>query len=295
MTSPLKLAGAAYPVEPQASWTALRAKLDRWISAAAQDGAHILVLPEYAGLEAAMVDLKAPRSSIAAWCRASAEVAPVYANTCTEIAQHYGVWLLTGSMPAQEDGRLVNRAWLCAPDGTRASVDKQVLTPWERAQTPLTPGQPLQAFQTTHGRIGVLICYDSEFPCLAEALAPDILLVPSCTETLAGQTRVRNAARARALESQCVVVHAPLVGPVPACPIIDLNAGRAAICAPPDHPFPDTGLLAQSAPDRPGWALAELPRDALALTRSTGAVRPLSDAPDAATRASRITVATLGQ
>ena len=91
--------------------------------------------------------------------------------------------------------------------------DKQVMTRFEAEVWEVVPGGPLQLFDTALGRIGILICYDSEFPLLGRALSEaDILLVPSVTEALTGYSRVRIGAKARALENQCVTVMASVVG-----------------------------------------------------------------------------------
>ena len=267
----LRLAAACYPIDAPADWPALASKLARWVADAAARGADIAVLPEYAGLEAALA-LAPERKSISEWCTASAEVGDRYAALCAQLAQDHRLTLLSGSAPANADGRLVNRAWLCCPNGEIIAQDKVMLTPWERAHTPLTPGAPPRALDTPAGRLATLICYDAEFPPLADRLAPDILLVPSATEAPAGNARVRIGAQARALEGQCVTVHAALTGGTDLCEIIDVNTGAAGIYAPPDHPFPPDGILTQGAPDVPGWVIADLPAGALSATRSQGAV-----------------------
>ena len=56
-------------------------------------------------------------------------------------------------------------------------------------------------FETALGKLAVLICYDSEFPLLARAAVDagaEVLLVPSCTDSLHGYWRVRLGAQARA-------------------------------------------------------------------------------------------------
>ncbi|MCU7372935.1 hypothetical protein PEC18_19285 [Paucibacter sp. O1-1] len=90
------------------------------------------------------------------------------------------------------------------PDGQRFTQDKLTLTGFERACGVIEAGDALHVFDTAHGRIGVAICYDSEFPLYARALreAGVRLLVPSCTDTPAGATRVRVGCQARALENQ---------------------------------------------------------------------------------------------
>jgi len=284
---PLGLAAAAYPVEALASWDALADKLGRWVAEAAGQGAEIAVLPEYAGLEAAFAGATG-RAATAEWCARAAEAAGRYAALCATLAQERRLTLLSGSLPAREGAARVNRAFLCRPDGRVLPVDKQILTPWERAETPLAAGRPLRALAAPEGRIAALICYDAEFPPLARALAPDLLLVPSATELRAGAARVRVAARARALEAQGVALVAPLLGSVVACDIVDANTGRAGIYAPPDRAFPADGIVAEGAEDAPGWVVATLEAGALSATRAEGAVAPRAHMDEAEAAAAHV-------
>jgi len=136
--------------------------------------------------------------------------------------------------------------------------------------------------ETDLGTIGILICYDVEFPLLARALVDagaEILLAPSCTEALSGYNRVRIGAMARALENQCVVVHAPTVGEAPWCEPVDANTGAAAIYGPPDLGFPDSGVIAQGELNEPTWVFAEVPPEAIARVRAEGRVANHADWP----------------
>jgi len=294
VTEAVTLAAAAWQIERHRTWSALEDKLERSVTAAAKDGATVLCLPEYAGLEAALVD--APRAAPAEdWCRRSVERADAYRAACINLAEALSVTLLTGSLVAKAADHLVNRAWLCTPDGRAFPTDKQILTPWERAHVPLRSGDALATLDAPFGRLAALICYDSEFPALAQAIAADILMIPSCTDTGAGQTRVRIAARARALEAQGVSLHAPLIGDMPGCPIIDQNRGQAAIFTPPDHPFPASGILAELPEDTAGWAIATVPAGALNETRSRGHVAPRAHSAQADTRASAIKARLAGE
>lgn len=135
----------------------------------------------------------------------------------------------------------------------------------------------------TLGRIGILICYDSEFPLLGRVLAQagaQLLLVPSCTDTVAGFSRVRIGAMARALESQCVVVQAPTVGPCDWMPALDENRGRAAIYGPPDGFWPETGIIAEGEMDAPGWVRATVDLSRVDVSRRDGAVLPFAHWPE---------------
>lgn len=266
---PLRLAAAAYPVERLTDRGAVAAKLADWVARA--EGAGVLVFPEYAGIEVALAGGPA-EASVAEWCERSADAADWYAGTMSALAVRHGAYIVAGSLPARAAHGLVNRAFFLSPDGGIAWQDKRILTPWERRETPLQPAAETRVFATPLGRIGILICYDGEFPLNARPLAADFLLIPSCTETPAGDARVRAGARARALEGQAVAVHAPLLGAVAGCELVDQNRGRAGIYGPPDTGFPDDGVLARGADDSPGWVFADLAPGAISEARTRAAV-----------------------
>jgi predicted amidohydrolase len=277
----MKIAAAAYPLDPLESWTDWREKLSRWVAEAAGQGADLLVFPEYAAMELACLAGPDAAGTVETAMRAVSERIEDADAAMAELAQAYEVHLLSGSAPvfAADEARPVNRVRLFLPDGRAALQDKLIPTRYEREVMDLAPGGPLRLFDTALGRIGVLICYDAEFPLLGRALVEagaEILLVPSCTDALAGYWRVRIGAMARALEGQCVTVQAPTVGPAPWCPIVDQNAGAAAIYGPPDLGFPETGVLSEGAMNAPGWVFAEVDRDAIAHVRAEGRVRNLA-------------------
>jgi len=127
----------------------------------------------------------------------------------------------------------------------------------------------------------VLICYDSEFPLLARAAVEagaEVLLVPSCTDSLHGYWRVRIGAQARALESQAYVIHSPTVGDAPWSPAVDVNRGAAAVYGPPDRVrggdwgTPCDGVLALGEEGQPGWVHAEIDLALVAELRADGGV-----------------------
>lgn len=185
--------------------------------------------------------------------------------------------------PAFDGARPVNRAVLYGPDGVIGHQDKQIMTRFEREEWHVTGAPGLRIFDTTLGRIGILICYDSEFPLLGRVLAQagaQLLLVPSCTDTVAGFSRVRIGAMARALESQCVVVQAPTVGPCDWMPALDENRGRAAIYGPPDGFWPETGIIAEGEMDAPGWVRATVDLSRVDVSRRDGAVLPFAHWPE---------------
>lgn len=273
----MKIAAAAYPLDFLTDFAAYAAKLTAWVQDAAAQGAELLVFPEYGAMElgslggaAVAADLEACLHEVARW-------RPQVDALHCDLAARLGLHILGASGPVflPRAARPVNRATLYGPRGVIGHQDKQIMTRFEREIWFVDPGQGLTLFDTALGRIGVAICYDSEFPLLARALVQagaEILLVPSCTDSFRGYTRVRVGAMARALENQCVVAHAPTVGLCDFCPAVDENVGAAAIYGPPDLGFPEDGVFCQTTINTPGWAVAEVSRDAIARVRRDGGV-----------------------
>jgi predicted amidohydrolase len=275
-----KIATAAYPLDLLKDWNAFEAKQRAWVSEAAAQGAKLLVFPEYCGMELAWMagpqvaaDLQ---GSIAAVSDRAAQANAILSG----LAQEFGVYILGGSAPVRDGDRVVNRAPLFGPDGGQDHQDKQIMTRFERDDWGISGGGPLKLFDTGLGKIGVLICYDSEFPLLARALSQagaKILLIPSCTEALEGYWRVRIGAMARALEGQCVTVMASLVGERPEIFAVEENTGMGGIFTPPDMGFPPTGVLAEGTLNQPGWTYADIDLTQLQKIRADGHVLNMTD------------------
>jgi len=276
MSDDVTIAAAAYPLDWFESFEDFAAKLSRWVAEAVGQGAQLLVFPEYGAMELASLggvtvaaDLEGALSEVARHARS-------VDNVLAGLATQHGVFILGSSGPAFQGNRPTNRATLYGPEGVIGHQDKQIMTRFEREDWDVTHGSDgVSVFDTPIGCLGVVICYDSEFPLLARSMAEagvEILLAPSCTETEAGFTRVRVGAMARALECQCVVVHAPLIGDAPWCAGVEENTGRAAIYGPPDTGWPPTGILAEGRMNEPGWVLATVSRKQIARTREDGGV-----------------------
>jgi len=179
----MKIAAATYTPEWHADWASLEDKLRRWVHEAAQAGAALLVFPEYAGIEAALIGGDLTDDPMLWRDRMSVREAQ-WRDLHVGLAQEAGVHILAGSLCAQGPGGPVNRAWLCGPQDAVAQ-DKLIPTPYERNFMQITGGDGLVLAVTPLGRLGILICYDSEFPLLGRALVEagaDAILVPSCTD-----------------------------------------------------------------------------------------------------------------
>ncbi|WP_164512400.1 nitrilase-related carbon-nitrogen hydrolase [Oceaniglobus ichthyenteri] len=265
----MKFAVSAWPVERHPDWAGYVAKLQFWVRDAAQNGAELLVFPEYAGLEAALIGA-APDAPDWLLLGDSATGANIALHR--ELAKAHGVHIVMGSAPFATPRGYVNRAHLITPDGRITHQDKQILTPWERRETNLIAGDAPAVFDTDLGRIAVLICYDSEFPLLTHALNADLLLVPSCTDAPTGAARIRIAAMARALEGQRIVASAATIGAVPDCEFLDENCGRAGVYAPADVGFSQEGVIYETPLNQPGWAFGTVDRAAMANARESAQV-----------------------
>ncbi len=272
----MKIATSAYPIDWLDSWQAYADKITSWVNTAAEQGADLLVFPEYGAMELASLGGKEVAADLEGGLRAVADRIPAVDELHEELSQRHRIHILAASAPVWDGGlRPVNRARFFGPNGKLGHQDKQIMTRFERDPWNVVSGGPLVLFDTALGKIGILICYDCEFPLLARALVDagaEILLAPSCTEAMTGYSRVRIGAMARALENQCVTVHSPTVGDAPWCPPVDTNTGAAAIYGPPDTGFPATGVIAQGEFNKPGWTYAAIDLDTIREVRADGGV-----------------------
>ena len=156
------------------------------------------------------------------------------------------------------------------------------MTPFE-TDWGISAGKQARVFDTALGMIGINICYDSEFPLLARAMAEagaELLLVPSCTERVSGYHRVRTGARARALENQIAAIVSPTVGDALWSPAVDRNSGAAGIYVPSEQTVSDTGILAQGEINAAQWVTADIDLARLRHLRTSGEMRNYIDWPN---------------
>jgi len=276
----LKLAVAQYPIGEPSTMAEWREKVAQWVARGAETGAELLVFPEYGAIEVAATFGSAIASDLQQTLSAVASLADEMDAYYAELARRHDVHILAPSGPVRRaDGRFVNAARLLTPSGRMGTQEKLIMTPFER-EWGIAPGERLRVFDTALGRIGVAICYDSEFPLLVRAQAEtgaDLVLVPSCTEFVSGYHRVRTAARARALENQIATAQSPTVGDALWSPAVDRNAGAAGIYVPSEANLSMTGILAEGRLNEPGWISAEIDFLALRELRSGGEMRNAAD------------------
>ncbi|GAB6041212.1 carbon-nitrogen hydrolase family protein [Endothiovibrio diazotrophicus] len=277
------MASCQYPIDRLADWAVYRRKLESLVAEAANEGAQLLLFPEYGAMELTSLLPEPVRADLQAQLAALQPLLPQFLSLHHELARRHGVWLVAASYPVLDDGHYRNRAYLIGPDGEEGFQEKRIMTRFEREEWSIAAGRGLRIFTTPFGKLAINICYDAEFPLLAHAqvaAGADILLVPSCTDGWAGYHRIRVACQARALENQCYVVQSPTVGNAPWSPAVDINIGKAGVFAPPEQEIGETGVLAEGEANHPGWLFAELDLARLAAVRETGQVLNLRDWPE---------------
>lgn len=283
----IRVAACQYAIELHETWEAYADHLQGLCAEAVEAGARLLLLPEYAGLVLSGQLTPEQRGDLTASIAGIQPLIEPWKALCAGLAKRWGIYLQPGTLPVLDsDGAYRNRAWLFGPKGALGHQDKLMMTRFEREQWGIAAGHGLTVFDTDLGRLGILVCYDNEFPLLARRLAErgaDLILAPSCTDTEGGYHRVRIGAQARALENQLAVLQSPTVGLAPWSPALDENLGRAGLFVPPDRGMPGDGVMALSEsldPQCSRWLVCDLDLEAVRRVRQQGQVFTRRDWPE---------------
>ena len=197
-----------------------------------------------------------------------------------DFAINYNINIITGSMPQVIGEHMYNVGYLCRRDGSYERYEKLHITPSEESAWGMKGGNGIKTFDTDCGKIGVLICYDVEFPELPRLMAEDgmnMLFVPFMTDTQNGYSRVRHCAQARAIENECYVAIAGSVGNLPKVRNMDINYAQSAVFTPSDFAFPVNGVKAEATPNTESTLIADVDLDLLKELHNFGSVRNLKD------------------
>ena len=183
--------------------------LDMVLSAAAE-GAQFIATPEMTNV----IDMDRKRLLTKVHRQDADPAVSAFART----ARQTGTYLLAGSFAlVGQDGRLVNRSLLFAPDGSiLAHYDKMHMFDVDlpggeryRESTAYTAGEHAVIVPTRLARIGMTICYDLRFPALYRVLAQagaEIITIPSAFTRPTGQAHWQVLLQARAIETGCFIV-----------------------------------------------------------------------------------------
>jgi predicted amidohydrolase len=272
----IKVAAAQYDISFFNQWSEFADKLTHWVKTAADNGAKLLVMPEYGSMELPSLLGEQVYKNLNGQLHAMQAIYPEWQALHRTLAHQFDVMILGCSYPVlQDNGSFRNRANLYGPDGLIGYQDKLIMTRFENEQWLVKAGSNINVIDTDIGKVAINICYDSEFPLVARqqvAAGANIILVPSCTDTEAGFHRVRIGCQARALENQCYVVQSPTFGLADWSEAVDVNTGRASIYTPVDYGFPDNGILVEGSKTKAEWVYADLDLNMIERVRTEGQV-----------------------
>lgn len=274
----IRVCAAQYQMRRVSSWEEFEYQVEFFVSTAEEYHCHFLVLPELFTVQLFSLldpDLE-PIDAIAKL----ADMTERYREMFVSMAKRTGLFIVGGSHPVRVDGGIRNTAHLFTPSGNVYTQEKLHVTPNEREEYGVEPGEGLRLFETSHGRIAILVCYDIEFPELSRLLAlagAEVLFVPFSTDERKAYLRVRYTAQARAVENVVYTVLSGNVGNLPQVENFLINYGQAVICTPSDFPFPKDAVLATAEFNTETVVISDLDLVALEETRQVGSVRPWRD------------------
>ncbi len=212
--------------------------------------------------------------------RALAGFTPKIKEKFSELAISYNVNIVTGSLPSLEENTLKNIGYLCHRNGHVDQYEKIHITPDETKAWGIRGGNKLQVYDTDAGRVGVLICYDVEFPELSRLLADQgmqLLFVPFLTDTQNSYMRVRCCAQARAIENECYVAITGSVGNLPKVANMDIQYSQSVVFTPCDFPFPYNGIKSEATQNTEMVLISDVDLSLLNQLHMYGSVRNLKD------------------
>ena len=240
----VRIALAQYPITFHQSLEDWKNHTENWISDACSQGAQILTFPEYGSMELTSLFSEAVRNDLKLQINELQKFLPEFIQTFQTLAQKYNCAIVAPSFPVMLADKTVNRCFVFTESWGISGSDGA-----------------FRLFDTPFGKMGIQICFDIEFPIgghlLAEAGA-EFILVPSCTETLKGATRVHIGARARAMEQQIYTGVAQTIGEALWSPAVDINYGYSAFYSSPDGEFNDEGILSKEEAQKAGWLIEPL-------------------------------------
>lgn len=269
-----KVSVVSWKLRPVAGDGDFFAHLFDFVNEAHAAGTNVLVLPELYVLELIQLEPEVREVDVPKYL---AQYGEVLEEWLQRISESSGMIIVGGSHFKSTPEGILNVCAVAHPQLGVAITEKNNLTHYEQEIWGLNRGEGLKMMPDA--RLGVTVCYDSEFPESGRALAENGVLlqcVPAYTETEHGFHRVRYCSHARAIENQIFVAHASLVGDIGREPVPS-TFGSSAILCPTIAPFPANGILAETGINEEGIAHAEVNFEQLLEARQLGDVRNWHD------------------
>jgi deaminated glutathione amidase len=207
----VKIAGIQMASGPNVS--ANLSEAERLIKIATEQGAKLIVLPEYF----AIMGIKDTDKVKVGEKEGSGPIQQFLSST----AKKMDVWIVAGSIPLQSEtkdkvynacmvydntGKLVARYNKIHLFGLNLGNEKY------HEESTIVPGNQVVTVDSPFGKIGLSICYDLRFPELYRAMGEvDLILIPAAFTETTGKAHWETLIRARAIENLCYVL-APAQG-----------------------------------------------------------------------------------
>jgi len=273
----IRVACVQYQMRKLKSFADFARQVTYFVDVAADYESDFILLPELFSVQLlSQTESRSPQEGM----RKLSEYKEKFVELMRGLALKHGLTIIAGSHPTREDGKLLNICFVCLPSGQVVSQPKLHITPNERKWWGITGGNTLQSIDTPICKIGVLICYDVEFPEAARYLADEgaeIIFVPFCTDNRQGYLRVRYCAQARAIENQVYIALAGNVGNLPYVANMDIQYGQACVLTPSDFAFARDGIKAEADSNEETVLICDLDLDDLHESRGGGTVTPRLD------------------
>lgn len=253
--------------------------MEYFIDVAAEYRCDFVLFPEFVTMPLLSIDNK-KMSPIESLLRLG-DYTERFIQFMSDAAVKYNINIVGGTHLIKNDaGEMQNVAFIFLRDGSIHRQAKIQPTPSEVQWWNIKGGDKLSVINTDKGPIGVLICYDSEFPELTRHLIDQgakIIFVPYATDTRQGHLRVRYCCQARTIENQCYFVLSGNIGNLPRVHNMDINYAQSCILTPSDFPFARDGIAADTDTNTETVAIADLSISDLVKARNGGTVRNLKD------------------
>ncbi|MDX1958937.1 MAG: bifunctional GNAT family N-acetyltransferase/carbon-nitrogen hydrolase family protein [Leptospiraceae bacterium] len=252
-------------------------QVEFFVDAVAGYKADFVLFPEFFNVPLmAQFNKQSPADAIRSLAEYTEQIREGFVN----LAISYNINIIAGTMPVYTDSTLYNVSYLCKRDGTYEEQFKIHITPDENNYWGMKGGNEIRVFETDVCKIGILICYDVEFPELPRILASkgmQILFVPFSTDTKNAYNRVRYCAQARAIENECYVAISGSVGNLPDVESMDIQYAQSAVFSPSDYAFGHDAIAAEATPNTEMTLIVDVDLDLLKELNSEGSVRNLND------------------
>jgi len=274
----VRIACVQYQVRKIATFEEFANQVEYFVETAADYRSDFVLFPEFFSVQ--LLSMLEPMSALRGIRRLAQDYSEAFIALMSGLARKYGVYIIGGSHPIEEDGKLYNKCLIFDPEGRYLAQPKLHITPAEKRFWGISGGNELIVLPTPKAKIAVQICYDIEFPEPCSYLADqgvEILFVPYCTDDRHGQLRVRYCAQARAIENQIFVATAGVIGNLPSVPAMDIHYGQAAVYTPSDFAFARDGIQAIADSNVETLLVTDLHMEDLHRSRASGSVTPRLD------------------